>query len=239
MSFTPAKQVIKLQAAFIRLNGLSVTGSSAVVTSALNTALSTAGDGSLPVPLQPAGSTGMGVLVAAPRNLCKLYAAASDDSILADGVEIYGKLTEASGVYTLSFFTLSDAGVEAAYSFSANTSIDIEFAYRFDFWRLPSDAIIGITTRSVGNDPAAFGARRFPERLTITATNTLPNLSKTPISAADVELIINGISYDSFGGNNAFFSVNVDTKALTWSQANAGIPLDPSDRVIARYLTNE
>lgn len=238
MSFTPAKHIVKFQFAFIRLNGLSVTGSSQVITSALTTAIASAGDGGVSVPLQPAG-TGLGVAVTAPLNRCKVYGASSEDTLIANEVEVYARLTESNGAYTLSFFTLSDAGVETAYSFPASTPIDVEFVYRFDFWRLPADAIIGVTTRSIGNDPATIAARPNPERLVATATNTLPTLSKRPISAADVQLIVNGLSYDSFGGAGAFFTVNLDTGAITWSAANAGISIEPSDRVIARYSTVE
>lgn len=238
MSFVPAKHIVKFLFAPIRLNNLSVTSASQTITSPLTAALASAGDGGVSVPLQPAGN-GVGVAVVAPHNRCKVYGAASEDTLLDNGLEVQARLTESNGVYTLTFFTVSDTGTEAAYSFPAATPIDVEFVYRFDFWRVPADAIVAITTRSIGNDPATTAARQFSERLTITAANAIPNLSKTPTSAAEVELIVNGLSYDSFGGSGAFFSVNTDTKALTWSAANAGISIEPSDRVIARYSTIE
>ncbi|MBD2090211.1 hypothetical protein H6F67_10140 [Microcoleus sp. FACHB-1515] len=238
MSFVQAKQIVKFLFAPIRLNNLSVTGSSQTVTSPLTAALASAGDGGVSVPLQPAGN-GVGVAVTPPHNRCKVYGAASEDTLLDNGLEIQARLTESNGVYTLAFFTVSDAGTETAYSFPAATPIDVEFNYRFDFWRIPADAIVATTVRSMGNDPTTTAARRFSERLTIGTANTIPNLSKTPTSAADVELIVNGLSYDSFGGSGAFFSVNTDTKAIAWSAANAGISIEPSDRVIARYSTIE
>lgn len=238
MSFVQAKQIVKFLLAPIRLNNLSVTGASQTITSPLTAALSTAGDGGVSVPLQPAGN-GVGVAVAAPHNRCKVYGAASEDTLLANDLEIQARITESNGVYTLAFFTVSDTGTETTYSFPAATPIDVEFNYRFDFWRVPADAIVATTVRSIGNDPATTAPRRFSERLTIGTANAIPNLGRTPTSAAEVELIVNGLSYDSFGGSGAFFSVNLDTRAITWSAANAGISIEPSDRVIARYLTIE
>jgi hypothetical protein len=235
----PAKQIIKLIAAFVRIEAFSVTGSSANVTTAITTALGTAGEGGVSVPVQTATATRMGIITTAPTNRCTIYGAVSDDQILVSGVSVYGRLTEAAGVYTLSFFTLSDAGVESAHSFAAATSIDFEFGYRYDFARWPSDAVIGVTTRNVGNDPAGATATAMREALTPTGANTLPALSRTPINTSTFELIVNGLSYDTFGGASAMVSVDLNTRAVSWSATNAGFSLATSDRVVADYLTNE
>jgi|GEM_PF-1993240 len=235
----PAKHLIKNMSAFVRVDGVTVTGSSATVTTALTTALATAGDAGVSVPVQAASANGIGIVTTGQTNRCQIYTAASDDEILSTGLQVYGKLTESAGVYTLSFFVLSDAGVESAYSFPTATSIDFEFVYRYDFARWPSDAAVGVTTRNVGNDPAAFAATFTRELLTPTGTNVLPNVSKPPVNASTFVLVVNGLNYDTFGGASAVVTVDLGTRAVSWSAANAGFSLATTDRVIAQYLTNE
>lgn len=236
----PAKHLIKPMAAFVRVDGVSVTGSSANVTTALTTALATAGDAGVSVPVQVAATgNGIGIVTTGPTNRCQIYLAVSDDEVLSSGLGVYGKLTEAAGVYTLSFFILSDANVESAYSFPTATSIDFEFVYRYDFARWPSDAAVGVTTRNVGNDPAAAAATFTRELLTPTGNNVLPSVSKPPVNASTFVLIVNGINYDTFGGSSAVVSVDLGTRAVSWSAANAGFSVTTTDRVIAQYLTNE
>lgn len=240
MSTTPAKHVIKFLAASIRASNFTANGASATVTTAITTALSTAGDAASSVPLQAAATTGLGVLTTAPNNRCEVYNATSKDKFLDNkGEEVYARLTEALGAYTLSFYTLPNNGTETAYTFSASTAIDFEFAYRFDFGRLPSDAIVGVSTRNVSQDPSLNAGTAFLERLLPSAQNTLPSLTKTPTSATTLKLIVNGLVYDSLGGLGAFYTANISTKAITWSAANAGFSIDTTDRVIAEYLTLE
>ncbi|BAS55344.1 putative for curly fiber subunit based on high copy number in virion [Leptolyngbya boryana NIES-2135] len=242
MSFlTPAKHIDKIIAASIRLSGVSAAGNSTVVTSQITTALSTAGDKGVSVPLQISSSGGLGVIVTPPSNRCEIYNATSKDKISsASGEEVYARLTQASGVYTLSFYTLENNGTETAYSFGSSTPIDIEFNYRFDFRRLPADAIIGIPTRNISEDPTTpTGQTLFREKLNVTGTNTIDPLSKTPVNATAIFLIVNQTTLDAFGGSTAAFAVNLSTKEVTWNPANAGYDLDTTDRVIAVYSTIE
>jgi hypothetical protein len=240
MSLLAAKQIRKTLAAPIRLSGVSVTGDSATITSQVTTALSSAGDGGVSVPLQVSVSNGLGVVATAPSNRCEIYDATSKGKIVsATNEEVYGRVTEAGGVYTLSFFTL-ESGTETDYSFPSAADIDVEFNYRFDFARLPTDALIAIGTRNISQDPAtAIGQKTFREQLTVTATNAVSDLTKTPVNATAIELIVNGQEVDSFGGSNAAFTVNLSTKAVSWSATNAGFNLDTTDRVIAVYSTIE
>lgn len=241
MSTIPAKQIIKLLSAFVRANNFSASGSSTIVTTPITTALSNVGDGGVSVPLQVATAGTIGVITAAPANRAEIYNATSKDKISAGDEEVYGRITESGGVYTLSYFTLSNAGIEAAYSFPSATPIDFEFSYRFDFARLPADAITSIQARNISNDPALGGAGQTVrrERLTVTGTNTIANLTQTPIDAASVSLIVNGISYDTFGGAAAAFSINLATRAITWNPAapHAQFNIETDDRVIAQYST--
>jgi hypothetical protein len=238
---TPAKHIDKIISASIRLSGISATGSSTVVTSQITAALSTAGDKGVSVPLQISNSGGLGVIVTPPSNRCEIYNATSKDKISsASGEEVYARLTQSGGVYTLSYFTLENNGTETAYSFGSSTPIDVEFNYRFDFRRLPADAIIGVPTRNISEDPAApIGQTLFREKLAVTGTNAVDPLTKTPVNATAIVLIVNQTTIDAFDGSSAAFSVNLSTKAVTWNAANAGYDLDTSDRVIAVYSTIE
>ncbi len=241
MSTIPAKHIIKNLAAPVRVNGLNVSGASSTITSSLTTALGTAGEGGLSVPLQVSASGSVvGVIVAAPGNRVEVYDATTKDKIAsAAGDEVYGRLTEAAGVYTLNYFTLPDSGTEVGYTFSSSRLIDFEFNYRFDFRRFPSDGFINIQTRNVSQDVALFTGNLFAELITVTALNTLTNLSKTPAFSTTLFLFVNGIAYDTFGGENAAFSVNLGTRALTWNAVGAGFSLETTDRVIAQYATRE
>lgn len=235
MSTIPAKQIIRPLAAFVRVGSFAATGSSGNATAAITAALNSAGDGGVSVPLQPASSTAIGIFVLPPFNRVEVWEASTGSKILANGNEVYGRLTESSGTYTLSYFSLV-SGTETAYSFPASQSISFEFAYRFDFARLPATAILAARSGSSAATPAGPAVpQSFRERLTIASQNTVPALARSPVDAASVALIINGVSYDTFGGAAAAFSVNLGTRAITWSAANSGFNLDVSDRVIAEY----
>ncbi|NJR38530.1 MAG: hypothetical protein HC781_06385 [Leptolyngbyaceae cyanobacterium CSU_1_4] len=241
MVTTPSKQIIKFLSAPIRLTGISVSGSSADISTAIATALSTAGDGGVAVPTQVVGgSNKVGIITLAPSNRCEIALSTSKDKILAlNGEEIFARLSEAGGIYTLSFLTLPDTGTETAHSFASAATIDVEFNYRFDFNRLPSDAIIAIGTRNINQDSAVGGggSKLFRERLTIATQNTVPVLAKTPDQAYNLVLIINGLEYSTLGGGSAPMSVS--GKTVTWSASNAGFNLDTTDKVDASYTTLE
>jgi hypothetical protein len=237
MTTVPAKQSIKFMSAPVRMNGISVSGSSADISTAIATALSTAGDGGVSVPTQVLGGTNkIGVLTTAPSNRCKIYAALSDGEIVANDERVYGRLTESGGVYTIAFYRFTNAGVETAYSFASATNIDIEFNYRFDWHRLPADAIIAIESRDIAQDSSGSGQKVFRERLTIATQNVIPDLTKTPDQNYNVTFIINGLVYSSIGGSAPF---SISGKTATWSVANAGFNLDTTDRIDASYTTLE
>jgi hypothetical protein len=232
----PAKQIIKPQSASVRVNGFSASGTSGVLTTAIGTALSTAGEGGVSVPVQSlGGSNTIGVIVTGANNRTEIYGGASKLKLTdASGNEVFGRITEAGGVYTLTYFSLV-AGVETAHSMPA-AAIDIEFSYRFDFARFPADAAIAVSARNISNDPAgAGGATSRNERLTVTALNTVSNLGFTPLNAATLALFVNGQQFDTFGGGAAAFSLS--GVAITWSAANAGFSLEVADRVTARYFS--
>jgi len=233
----PAKQIIKPQSAYVRVNGFSASGTSGVLTTAIGTALSTAGEGGVSVPVQPLGGANtIGVITTVVNNRTEIYGGASKLKLTdASGNEVFGRITEAGGVYTLTYFSLI-AGVETAHSMPA-AAIDIEFSYRFDFARFPADAAIAVSARNISNDPAGAVGGGTPrgERLTVTGLNTVSNLGFTPLNTANLRLFVNGQQFDTFGGAAAAFSLS--GLSITWSAANAGFPLEVADRVTARYFS--
>jgi hypothetical protein len=231
-----AKQIDKILSAPIRVSAFSATGASSTVTTPITTALSTAGNGGVSVPVQVSSSISViGIITASPYNRVEIYNATTKDKIKdSNGDEVFGRITEAGGVYTLTYYTLPDSGTETSYSAFSSTSIDFEFNYRFDFDRFPADGAIAITSRNVSQDPASGGGT-YTEKLTVTGQNAIANLAKTPATSASVILYVWGVAYDTF--TTAHFSVS--GKTITWSPSNAGFNIETTDRVVARYTTNE
>jgi hypothetical protein len=232
-----AKQVARVMAAPIRVNGLSVatTTSATVVTTAITTALTTASDGSA-VPLQISSSNGSGVITTGANNRIEIYNSTSKDKILAaNGEEVYGRLTESGAVYTLSYFTLPNTGTETAYTFPAAATIDFEFAYRFELHQIPTDAIIAMNARNINNDAAGGlgGATPFGETVAITATNTIAVLTKTPVSASTLEFVVNGQT------KRPGLDFTLAGKTITWVPATALFDLATTDLCYANYFTLE
>ena len=228
-----AKQVIKLIDAPVRVQGLTASGVSTVVTTQITGALTSAGDGGVSVPLQVATSTTIGVAISTTTILQILSNTTKIVWVDGTGNEVYGKLSQSSGVYTLSFYSLI-AGVETAYSFSTPSSIDFEFIYKFDFYRLPSSFSL---SRNVYDDPLSVSGssvKLYSEVLTVTALNTVSNLTRTPSSASTVHLFVNNAVYSAIVSD---FTVSGTT--ITWSVANGGFNLETTDFVIAHYVSNE
>jgi len=232
-----SKQIEKNLSASIQIAGFSAAGADDVVTSAITTALSTAGNGGVSVPLQVSSNIDtIGVITASPNNRVEIWDNTTKDKIVdSSGEEVYGRITESGGVYTLTYYSLNaSTGVETAYSFGNTTSIDFEFNYRFDFARFPTDAPIAVGARNVTQDPGGSG-KVYTEKLNVTAQNTIADLAKTPTATSNVMLYINGVVYDTF----ATASFSVSGKAITWSAANSGFNVETTDRVVAKYTTNE
>ena len=93
--------------------------------------------------------------------------------------EIYGKLTESSGVYTLSYYYRDKFGNEYAQDLDASdipevTSIDFIFRYVSNWDKIPNVAKQGFISNIIANDPAQLGGRTVLNKpLNITALNTL------------------------------------------------------------------
>lgn len=69
------------------------------------------------------------------------------------------------------------------------------------------------------------------EVLTITAQNTIANLSSAPADSNLVEIIFNGQVFDTLGGSG----FNLSGQAVTAVPATLGTNVETTDRIVARY----
>lgn len=231
MTLVQSKQISKIISGSTAIAGFSAAGASNNISTVLGTALSTAGSGGVSVPLQPStGETVIGVVTSGAANRVEI----NDGNLFTPaGNEVYGRVTETGGVYTLTYYS-SVGGTETAYTLPA-TTIKFEFNYRFDFARLPADFAAIASIRIVGQGGGATGATVKVEAIAVTGANTLALLSKTPDFTANVLLIVNGVVETSLG--TASFTVS--GKTITWNAANSGYALAVADKVFAQYTTVE
>ncbi|MHA2404788.1 MAG: hypothetical protein ACXADH_17460, partial [Candidatus Kariarchaeaceae archaeon] len=207
----------------------TAAGTSDVVTTEVTTAAGNDG-----VPVQVGAATTEGFITTGANNKVWIFDNSSKTAI-DDGLgnEVYGRLTEAAGVYTLSYYSLQ-SGVETAYSLTS-TAIDFYVNYNYLFKNIPNDANIRLRAVPVGEDPGSQSGRPIRnEQVTVTATNTLSDLAKTPIDNS-VALYVNGKA-EHEGASAAFTRVG---KALTWDATDAEYDLETTDMVYAHYDTLE
>ena len=115
-----SKQIDRLLSAFIGISSLAVTaGTSDVVTGAITTAASTAADNGNAVPVQVATTGAGGFVASGPFNRVIIQGADGGAIESPDDTEVYGRLTESGGAYTLSYFYLATNGTETAYTMAA------------------------------------------------------------------------------------------------------------------------
>jgi hypothetical protein len=225
-----SKQIeLKLAAPLNIANFSFPAAATADITTTITTALATAGRGGVAVPLQVGNSTTQGVITAAADNVVDVFANATKLPITdANGNEVYGRITEATGVYTLSLFSLV-AGTETAFASTAQ-ALDFQFSYSFDLHTLPWDAIVQSSTKHVGDDPAGSGTRLRQATLTPTALNTLPALPVAYNATAGIfQLIVNGQTLVIADG------YAVAGTAVTLTPATIGFDITTTDRVYAIY----
>jgi hypothetical protein len=229
-----AKQLKKWLDAYVPMDSLAATGTSIDVTADLTALLATAGSGWVAVPLQVGTpATQIWVRADAAHNKVELFFNATGKKVNDGfGNEVYGRITEALWVYTLTFYSMI-SGVETSYDFGiVPVTIDSEFEYLFDFYRLPES--LHYTVRRTYDDLGAGSGTLVTENLPITALNTITSLAYLPDSNANVLLFINGKEEDTLWGTPSF---SVAGSAITWSSANAGYDLETTDKATARYTT--
>lgn len=227
----------QVQSAAIYVIGLSAVGSNTNVSTAVATALNTAGNGGVPVPVQVSTSVFVeGVITASPLNRVQLRNATTLDPVRNGTEEVYGRITASGSVYTLSYFS-NENGTETAYNFASSTNINFLFPYRFSNATYPADALISAGAVLLNPDERGTTvARPVLEAKTIATINTIPDLLKTPSDASLVRLIVNGVTYSTLTPAPVF---SISGKSLTWIPS-AGIgALQVGSDVLAEYFTFE
>lgn len=206
------------------------------ISSDLSTAASTGGNNGTAVTHE--ASTAFnddGWVVTASDNFTEI----SDDTskrALSDsnGKEIFARITEASSVYTIRYYTLV-SGTETPHAFTSAQTIKIIALYNFELDDLPNDARSRRLNARLREDPPGADVPNFAEAetLTPTADDTLPALANTPLSGAKVTLIINSETYLE----DVHFTRS--GTAITWTftkgSPNFGFTLKTTDDVHAYY----
>ncbi len=172
-----------------------------------------------------------GFIVESGLNIVDIFDNSADKRIVDDeNREVYAKLTEASGVFTLTYY-VNDEGTETAYSIPSGISINFIVKYNSDWSRTPKSAKQGFVSRIIANDPSQLGGRYVSiDSQTISATNTVADLPDAPI-AGTISFKINGVE-----ANNGF---SVSGKAITVDANSLGYSLETSDRLSISYETKE
>lgn len=234
------KQLDWIKGVPVEIVGFASTASdSAVVTTAISTALSTAGrlGGAVPVQITTNTETqGIVTTGANARSEIKLTATGKKIDGDGEGNEVYGRLTEAAGVYTLSYFYNDATGTEQTYTFASSENINFTICYRYRSDDIPVDALYGILSRDIQQDPGTSVFIPVDEVVTITGTNTFAALSQIPNPLTAFKLKVNGVPFDSLAGS----PVSVAGTTITWTPAAFGAQdaynVTTDDRATAHYF---
>jgi hypothetical protein len=163
------------------------------------------------------GATIMGVVVNAPYNKAILREAAGANAgtafVTGTGEEVYGRVTESSGVWTLTFY-YDNAGTETAYSFAS--AVDIRWFYQELYNSLENSPVY---------DPAAFVPSDAATADVVDASSTQRGL----VTAGT----------QSFGGSKTFDnSVEILSDFIPQSVGISSIAVtDSAGKLIGQLLT--
>lgn len=235
MALIKKKQIDAAFGASFAITGFTADGADDIITTELTTALGSAGFNGGAVPVQISAGEGQeGVITTGNANLVQVFDATTNEKLVdGGGNEIYARITEAAGVYTLTYYSLV-SGVETAYTSFSSQSLNLVLPYRYTLKNLPGDFALTLDATYVQQDPNLGGGVATEEQITVTATNTINNLTSAPVSGRPIQLIVNG-KVESSDATAAPFSVA--GQAITWSAVNAMYDLETTDVVIARYFT--
>lgn len=223
-----AKQIEYLQSAFVGTTITATAAASDVVTADITALASTAARGGSSVPVQVASATQEGFVTSGADNRVLIRSADGGAVESPDLTEVYGRLVEAAGAYTLEYYYLNSAGTETAFTMAAG-DVTAFFPYTFDLKNLPSSALL---RTSISDVAGASSVSLVEVLITPTAQNTLPNLPITPAAGEFVHYTVNGKGEDELAGG----AISRTGNALTWSAANASYDVETTDRVTAIYV---
>lgn len=214
-------QLGSYRAGLVALSGFaSAGGASDNISTALATLLSTCTRQGVALPAQSAsltsGSEAEGVITVSPLNKVALRGAGDQHLTDDNGNDVYGRVSLANAVWTLTYYSLA-GGAETAYTrMPAGTVLTLLIPCFFQLYHYPYSADLVVEDWSVDSEVSLIGRRPFAANLAITAANTVPNLPQ--VAVGEVRLVVNGISYSSLDTAAAF---SVSGNAVTWNAANS------------------
>lgn len=180
----------------------------------------------------PIGVDGTGVPTSSPHNYVSLRSYETGKDITAkDGTQIYGRLTEAAGVWTIGFYKSDGAGGEAEHTFSDESEVTKGVTIRFGEVKQvkdinPLNIVMGLDQVDESDvDPNAH--RPFTEQVNVVDNQTAISLGYEPKFPGSVDLMINGVSYPA--------AITVSTTNLTFDPSVAGFALESDDEVYVSY----
>ena len=180
--------------------------------------------------------TQAGVFTTAPNN--KVYfRKVNDGKAVSDssGREVFGRLTYATGVWTVTFYVLV-SGSETAFNWNGNADAGASLSLRFVESvqianKLPSDEVeAGESIDEMQASSPLLHTHQSPDVLTVSTNGqTEFTLAATPKWGGAVRLEVNGVTYVNGAGKD----FTVSGAALTW--LNRGFTLTTTDEVVAFY----
>lgn len=147
-----SKQITFLDILNVQLIGYAINGTNITGVTGSSKDVSSILTGEFPSNSQ----TVKGIVVNAPYNYCPLFDSNDDSFLDGTGNKVYGRLTESSGVWTLSFFS-DISGTETSYSFASSTLVKWFYQKLFDETDRPvySDVLVRTSDQVAGIVPDA------------------------------------------------------------------------------------
>ena len=182
--------------------------------------------------------TTAGVVASAPNNKIWLRLAGSGHQITdeVNGVSVFGRLTETSGAWTLSYFSLVN-GTETPFDFTGHPSSGSNINFRWcEVVQAANFKPTSVVSAGEGIDQydasSVASHQHINDVIAITTDGqTSLTLSETPKDGADVILIINSAVYNQ----PESFSVTGTTVTWTATAGTGGFDLETTDKVVAQY----
>ncbi len=177
-------------------------------------------------------ATTMGVITDAPHNYIQLRTVADGKAIYDPntGRAVFGRLTFASSVWTLSFFTLS-GGTETPFNFTGHPQQGVAMSFRYceivPFEQVDPFAAV---YQGEGIDELMLnGVRKYYRNTLTVTTNGQTSITLPKAPAADAldltELTVNGQAME-YGTD-----YTISGATLTWVTAQAGFALSTTDKL--------
>jgi len=147
-----APQVDVLDLSGLQLLGYAVKGTDLTAVTGGSTDVSTELTGETP----STNDTIEGVVVSASQNYIHIFDENGDSYLDGTGNKVYGRLTESTGVWTLTYYS-NIAGVETAYTFSGSNDVQWYYQKLFNESNRPvySDAFVVASDQVAGEIPNA------------------------------------------------------------------------------------